>query len=101
MQAAGKETDHDATLLSTHHGCCTRGYHVGCPLFSKAQQSPRELFERARIVEEANQDLMQAIRLYEQAAGQAKGDRALAAQALLRAAESYQKLGKAQAGERL
>jgi Tol biopolymer transport system component len=67
------------------------------PALLHGQQSPRELFERARIVEEANQDLMQAIRLYEQAAAQAKGDRALAAQALLRAAESYQKLGNSQA----
>jgi hypothetical protein len=67
------------------------------PALLNGQQSPRQLFERARIVEEANQDLMQAIRLYEQAAAQAKGDRPLAAQALLRMAESYQKLGNAQA----
>jgi len=67
------------------------------PLILRGQQSPRELFERARIVEEANQDLKQAIRLYEQAAAQAKGDRALAAQALLRMAEAHQKLGNAQA----
>jgi Tol biopolymer transport system component len=66
------------------------------PALLKGQQSPRQLFERARIVEEANQDLMQAIRLYEQAAAQSK-DRSLSAQALLRIANCYEKLGNIEA----
>jgi Tol biopolymer transport system component len=61
-----------------------------------AQQRPRDLFERARILEESNQDLKQAIQLYERVLS-AKPDRALAAQAVLRMAECYQKLGDAQA----
>ena len=68
------------------------------PAIFKAQQ-PRELFERARIVKEANQDLMQAIRLYEQAAAQAKADRALGARAHYRIGQCYEKLGQREAAK--
>ena len=49
-----------------------------------AQQSPRELFERARLLEDSNQDLAEAISLYGQVVEQASGQRALAATAQLR-----------------
>jgi tetratricopeptide (TPR) repeat protein len=62
------------------------------PALLKGQQSPRQLFERARIVEEANQDLMQAIRLYQQAAAESK-DQSLSAQAVFRMADCYERLG--------
>ena len=61
----------------------------------KGQQSPRQLYERAKIVEEAN-DPKQAIRLYEQAIAQSK-DRTLSAEAHLRIAGCYEKLGSAEA----
>jgi Tol biopolymer transport system component len=63
------------------------------PGMLKAQQSARQLFERARVLEEGGRDLTQAIQLYEQAVAQAKTDRALAAQALIGMANTYGKLG--------
>ena len=66
------------------------------PGMLKAQQSARQLFERARVLEEGGRDLTQAIRLYEQAVAQAKTDRALAAQALIGMANTYGKLGNAE-----
>ena len=67
------------------------------PANIKAQQGGRELFERARILEESNQNLPEAIRLYTQAAAQAKTDRALAATAHFRIGACYEKLGNAEA----
>jgi hypothetical protein len=43
------------------------------------QQNPRELFERARMLDESNQNLTEAIKLYRQVVTQAKDQRALAA----------------------
>ena len=60
-------------------------------------QGPQAQFERARLMEENSKTLNEAIVLYKQVAAQAGSNRALAAQALLRAAECYQKLGDVQA----
>ena len=49
-----------------------------------AQESPRELFERARLLEDSSQDLSDAVRLYGQVVEQAGGERALGATAQLR-----------------
>ncbi len=65
------------------------------PALIIGQQSPRQIFERAKIVEEANTDLMQAIHLYEQVVAQSK-DRVLTAEALLHIGGSYEKLGSAE-----
>ena len=59
-----------------------------------AQQSPRELFERARLLEDSSQDLSEAVRLYGQVVGQAGGERALAATAQLRLGLLYERLGR-------
>lgn len=60
-------------------------------------EGPQAQFERARLMEENSKTLNEAIALYKQVAEQAASNRPLAAQALLRMAESYQKLGDAQA----
>jgi Tol biopolymer transport system component len=62
-------------------------------------QNPRELFERARLLEETSQNLNDAIALYGQVVAQAKSDRALAAAAQLRMGMSYEKLGKPEASK--
>ena len=59
-----------------------------------AQQSQHELFERARLLEDSNQDLAEAISLYEQVADQANGERVLAAPARLRLGLLYARLGR-------
>ena len=60
-----------------------------------AQPSPRELFERARMLEESNQDLARAIALYVQVAdAAASGSRDLAATARLRAGLLQERLGQ-------
>ena len=59
-----------------------------------AQQSEYALFERARLLEDSNQDLAEAISLYEQVADQANGERALAATAQLRVGLIYERLGR-------
>ena len=69
---------------------------VGCVLAPLvAQQAPRELFERARMLEESNQNLQQAIALYTQAAAYAaeRGQRDLAATAQLRVGLLHDRLG--------
>lgn len=58
-----------------------------------AQPSPRELFERARMLEESNHGLPEAIALYAQVAAQA-GDRQLAATAQLRIGLLNDRLGR-------
>jgi len=58
-----------------------------------AQQGSQGLqaqFERARLLEENSKTLNEAIALYKQVAAQAGANRALAAQALLRAAAGHQ-----------
>ena len=59
-----------------------------------AQQSPRELFERARLLADSSQDLTEAVRLYGQVVEQAGGERALAATAQLRLGLLYERLGR-------
>jgi Tol biopolymer transport system component len=59
-----------------------------------AAQSQRSVFERARLLDESNQNLAEAIKLYSQVAGQATTDRPLAAQAELRVGVLYQRLGR-------
>jgi len=59
-----------------------------------AAQTPRDLYQRALIQERGAGNLKQAIELYQRAAKDAGGDRALAAQALIGAARSYEKLGQ-------
>ena len=75
--------------------------------FVAAQQAspvptPRDLFERARMLEENNQKLADAIGLYEQAAVQAAqgGQRELAATAYLRIGLLHERLGRKSDAER-
>ena len=58
-----------------------------------AQQSQPELFERARLLEDSNQDLAEAISLYGQVVDQAGGARSLAATAQLRVGLIHERLG--------
>ena len=58
------------------------------------QQDPRELFERARLLDESNQRLTEAIQLYSQVIKQARQQRALAARAQLRIGLLYERLGR-------
>ncbi|MGE5359375.1 MAG: hypothetical protein ACM3NQ_10175 [Bacteroidales bacterium] len=67
---------------------------TACLTLAVAAQSPRSTFERARLLDESNQNLGDAIRLYSQVAAQATSDRPLAAQAELRAGVLYQRLGR-------
>jgi Tol biopolymer transport system component len=60
-------------------------------------QSPRELFERARLLEKANPASAEVMKLYEQVAATAKGDRALTAQALLGLARAQERAAKPEA----
>lgn len=64
-------------------------------------QTPQELFNQALVQERAAGNLEQAIQLYERAARESVSDRALAAQSLMAAARSYQKLGQAAESRRL
>lgn len=58
------------------------------------QQNPRQLFERARMLDESNQNLTEAIKLYGQVVKQAQEQRALAARAQLRVGLLYERLGR-------
>src|SRR5262245_41225710 len=58
-----------------------------------AQQSSSQMFERARMYDEANTNLAEAIKLYNQVASQTK-DRSLAARAHYYAALVYKRLGR-------
>jgi hypothetical protein len=64
-----------------------------------APQAALELYQRALVQEQAAGNLPEAIDLYRQAAKESGGDRSLAARALIRAAESYEKLGQPDALE--
>jgi mono/diheme cytochrome c family protein len=59
-----------------------------------AAQNAREIYQRGLVQEHANGNLQAAIALYSQAAEMAGRDRALAARALIRIAESREKLGQ-------
>jgi len=63
------------------------------------QPSPRDLFERARILEESNRNLDDAVALYEQAAAQS-ADRELAANALLRSGLLLERRGRPDEAQR-
>ncbi len=65
---------------------------VAIPLAAQ-QPSPRELFERARILEESNRSLDEAVAIYGQLASQS-GDRELAAAAQLRVGIVLERLGR-------
>jgi tetratricopeptide (TPR) repeat protein len=67
---------------------------VVLPAILGAQQTqpPRQLFERALILEESNQP-KEAVKLYEEVVAKAKTDPALAAKAQYQAGLVYEKLG--------
>jgi Tol biopolymer transport system component len=62
-----------------------------------AQSNPRDLFERARLLEENASTLDQAVRTYEQVVALAKSERALAADAQLHIALIRERQGKPEA----
>jgi hypothetical protein len=66
-----------------------------------AQSSPRDLFEQARMLDESNQHLTEAIALYQHVASLAGDERALAAHAQLRAGLLYDRMGKTTEAERV
>lgn len=57
-------------------------------------QNTREIFERARMLDESNQNLSEAIKLYGQVVSQANEQRALAARAQYRIGVLYERLGR-------
>src|SRR2546425_10378774 len=59
-----------------------------------AQQNTREIFERARMLDESNQNLAEAIKLYSQVVSQSNEQRALAAKAQYRIGVLYERLGR-------
>lgn len=59
-----------------------------------AQQNPREIFERARMLDESNQNLSEAIKLYSQVISQADQQRALASRAQYRIGVLYDRMGR-------
>ena len=63
----------------------TRRIAIGAltALMALGEESARQLYERARLLEERNRNLDEAIRIYGLVVEQAKGDRALAGRALL------------------
>src|SRR5262245_7295526 len=61
---------------------------------SAQQQNPRQLFERARMLDESNQNLPEAIKLYSQVVKQSQEQRTLAARAQLRVGLLYERLGR-------
>lgn len=65
-----------------------------------AQTSVRDLFEQARLLDDSNQNLREAIRLYTQVVAQAGDQRALAARAQYRVGVLYERLGRKEEGRR-
>jgi hypothetical protein len=59
-----------------------------------ALQNASDLFERARMLDESNQNLNEAITLYNQVLDQAKGQRSLAARTQYRIGVLYERLGR-------
>jgi len=68
---------------------------------ARAEQGPRDLFERARLAEENVRTLGRALELYRQAAAEAGTDRPLASEAELRAALVLERQGMPEAREAL
>ncbi len=66
---------------------------IALTVFAQSQ-NPRQLFERARMLDESNQNLPEAIKLYSQVVKQAQEQRALAARAQLRVGLLYERLGR-------
>ncbi len=66
------------------------------PAILQAQQTPRQLFERARLSEESGK-LPEAIKLYEQVVAQSNGE--LAARALYQMGLAYAEAGKSGCSE--
>ncbi|HEX4951183.1 MAG TPA: tetratricopeptide repeat protein, partial [Blastocatellia bacterium] len=66
---------------------------ISLTVFAQSQ-NPRQLFERARMLDESNQNLPEAIKLYSQVVKQAQEQRALAARAQLRVGLLYERLGR-------
>jgi Tol biopolymer transport system component len=64
------------------------------PAAAFSQQGTRELFERARMLDESNQNLSEAIKLYGQVVSQSNEQRALAARAQYRIGALYERLGR-------
>src|SRR5687767_11501837 len=62
-----------------------------------AAESGQELFQKALVKERAAGNLEEAIQLYQRAAKESAGDRALAAKALIAVARCYEKLGQSNA----
>jgi DNA-binding beta-propeller fold protein YncE len=60
---------------------------------ASAQQSPHDLYERARMLDASNQNLAEAIRLYSQFISIAKDDRPRAAKAQYRIGDLHARLG--------
>src|SRR5437762_1186196 len=58
------------------------------------QQNAREVFERARMLDESNQNLSEAIKLYGEVVNHASGERVLAARAQFRIGILYERLGR-------
>jgi len=59
-----------------------------------AQQNAREVFERARMLDESNQNLSEAIKLYGEVVNHASGERVLAGRAQFRIGILYERLGR-------
>ena len=66
-------------------------------LSARVQENPRTLYERARLLDELNQNLKEAITLYGQAADAAKDQPALAARALVQMGRCQERLGQTEA----
>src|SRR5579864_3008194 len=63
-------------------------------LSARAEESVRQLYERARLLQDANRNLDEAIRIYSRVVERAKDDRALAARAQLEQGILYLRLGR-------
>jgi Tol biopolymer transport system component len=63
-------------------------------LSALAEESVRQLYERARLLQERNRNLDEAIRIYSRVVERAKDDRALAARAQLEQGILYLRLGR-------
>lgn len=72
---------------------------TGTLVVAQNARSPEVLFKAAQHAEEVEGDLKGAIEEYKQIVASAGNNRALGAQALVRMAECYQKLGDAEAGK--
>lgn len=75
----------------------TLGLAIAASIDRLSAQSGYDLFQKALATERADGNLQQAIQLYGRVVKEFAADRALAARALVRMAECYQKLGDAEA----